>query len=883
MDLSRLAVTGVIGGVNVWLALAVYTRNKRSPANRWFAAAVLMIVGWLTLAFFSDQVLLRDQALVLNRLTMAAAVLMGVCLVGFTRVFPSSQPPLQQRYRALLGMGVIIAGITAFTPLVIVGARTEEWGTSIVGGTMMWLPTAWLVIGSAVLVGGLAQRNRRATDRDRTQLKYLSLGFVLFSVASLLFGLIFPLLTGSWEFSTLNAFPSVLFVGFTAYAMVKHRFMDIRFVVFRGVAYLMLLLVLGLAITAAALAAHAAMAARLGLSPDAIFVVSSLAAILVFQPLRRVLEHFSDGLLYRRTYDPQSLLSTLGNSLTSTLDLGELEEGFAPALREGMRLTSVAIVHVRAGEIEAVGAPDGFISKGELLDLLRDSDSPLIFADDPNTSPEVASLLGRLNVRVLLPLRSGETALGAILLGPKLSGGMFSTQDATFLETLGREATIAFRNALLFAERNQRVLELSSLNALAGVLGGEGQLEAILERALGEVMRVTDAEGGSIMLLQADGETLAIKSSRGLSREIVESARPKIGEGIAGWVAQNRKPLVLMDLDEDGFGQEMERQGIRSALCVPLVCKGRLIGVLNISRVQSAEAFTAENFKVVSAFAGQLAVAIENSKLEVDVDFMFDSLKQTRREFDDTQEFFAKASHELRTPLNSIIGFGSLLGRGMAGPLTDEQQRQVDMILASGKRLLALVNDLLDLEKLSTGKCTLEIAECDLDALVKDCADVVQPLAAEKGLELRIEYGGVTAVELDARRVEQAVLNLLSNAIKFTDDGFVRIRTAIRGDMVSVQVCDTGRGIAHDLLPHVFDEFVSGAGGTNGTGLGLSITRQVAERHGGRIAVSSRTGVGTTFKITLPRVAKTWEVMDMDPDETSADYAESTWGHLRAL
>ena len=224
---------------------------------------------------------------------------------------------------------------------------------------------------------------------------------------------------------------------------------------------------------------------------------------------------------------------------------------------------------------------------------------------------------------MLIPLRSDGILVGLILLGAKRSGEMFSSQDAMFLEILRAEAAVSVKKAILLDERNQRVRELSALNTLAWALGRDTHFDAVLNRALSKVMQVTSAESGSIMLVEPDGGALSIEASRGLSEQVIANTRIRIGEGIAGWVAQHRKPLILVDAHDSGFGAELERQGLRAALCVPLVIKGKVIGVLNVSRAESVEAFSRENLKIVASFAGQLAVAIENARLYVDLENTF--------------------------------------------------------------------------------------------------------------------------------------------------------------------------------------------------------------------------------------------------------------------
>jgi signal transduction histidine kinase len=287
---------------------------------------------------------------------------------------------------------------------------------------------------------------------------------------------------------------------------------------------------------------------------------------------------------------------------------------------------------------------------------------------------------------------------------------------------------------------------------------------------------------------------------------------------------------------------------------------GITLGVIEGASLSRVSWLRREVSSITSSEASRISINGEAPHDEiwavaVDVNAMLDALEESRRVFDETQEFFAKASHELRTPLNSIIGFGSLLSRGIAGPLNEEQQRQADMVLASGKRLLALTNDLLEVEKLSAEQIPLELSDCDIDETVGRCLELIRPLAEEKSLELRVDLGHVGTVPADTRRIEQAVLNLLGNAIKFTDEGFVGIRTAVGNDVVTVEVADSGRGIGPDLLPHVFEEFVSGENRSIGTGLGLAITKQIALRHGGTVTVSSEKGVGSRFELQLPRVA----------------------------
>ncbi len=221
--------------------------------------------------------------------------------------------------------------------------------------------------------------------------------------------------------------------------------------------------------------------------------------------------------------------------------------------------------------------------------------------------------------------------------------------------------------------------------------------------------------------------------------------------------------------------------------------------------------------------------------------------------------FLASMSHELRTPLNSIIGFSGLLVQGMAGPLTDEQRTQIEMIHGSGRHLLALIDDVLDLERVEAGRVEVRPAPFDGVALVTEVIDVMRPLADEKGLELSADVSD-SALEIvsDSGKVRQILLNLVGNAVKFTGAGSVEVRfgTGPEGTVV-FSVTDTGPGIAEADQPRVFDRFtqieIVGRVKPEGTGLGLALSQEYAQLLGGMITLTSSPGEGSTFVLRLPR------------------------------
>ena len=215
-------------------------------------------------------------------------------------------------------------------------------------------------------------------------------------------------------------------------------------------------------------------------------------------------------------------------------------------------------------------------------------------------------------------------------------------------------------------------------------------------------------------------------------------------------------------------------------------------------------------------------------------------------------------SHELRTPLNAIAGYVDLLRLGLRGPLTPEQQLDLDRIQRNQETLLRLIEDVLDFAKLESGRLEYRITEVPIDELLRTLETFVAPTLAKKGIAYTFTPCGPELVaRADRDKAEQIMLNLLSNAAKFTDAGRIDVRCAARDDHITIDVIDTGRGIASALLETIFEPFVQGeqelTRTAEGTGLGLSISRQLARGMGGDVVATSELGRGSTFTLLLPK------------------------------
>jgi signal transduction histidine kinase len=483
---------------------------------------------------------------------------------------------------------------------------------------------------------------------------------------------------------------------------------------------------------------------------------------------------------------------------------------------------------------------------------------------------ELARSVGYRSVLGVPMLREGR-ALGALTVARSDATGAprpFSVREIELLKTFTEQAVIAIENVRLFEELQARtaqlirsVEELKALGEVSRAVSSTLDVETVLNMIVSRASQLAGSDRCSVYEYDETADQFELRATHPYDPKYVEALRAALlrkGEGLMGRAAESREPMQIPDITEPGaydssVRDTMIRFGYRALLSVPLLREDQLIGSLSFNRKAPGE-FPPELVEVLKTFATQSVQAIQNARLFREIADKSVQLEAASRH---KSEFLANMSHELRTPLNAIIGFSEVLSEGMFGEINDKQAEYLRDILESGRHLLSLINDILDLSKVEAGRMELEPADFDLPAAIGNTLILVRERASRHGIVLANAIDErVGTIHGDERKVKQVLLNLLSNALKFTPEGGrIDVSAARRDEVVEVSVSDTGIGIAPEDQDAVFQEFRQvGASEkkAEGTGLGLALARKFIELHGGDIRVMSQLGTGSTFTFTLP-------------------------------
>ncbi|MGA9996770.1 MAG: ATP-binding protein, partial [Pyrinomonadaceae bacterium] len=386
-------------------------------------------------------------------------------------------------------------------------------------------------------------------------------------------------------------------------------------------------------------------------------------------------------------------------------------------------------------------------------------------------------------------------------------------------------------------------------------------LNDLLSELLNRIREMLKVDTVAILLLEKAGDELVAWAARGLEEEVEQGVRVPLGKGFAGTVAARQEPVVIEDLDHaEVFNPLLRQKGLRSMLGVPLMVEGHIVGIIHVGSL-TLRHFTAEDTTLLQLVADRIALSIDHVRL-------YEIEREARAQAEDASrlkdEFLATLSHELRTPLTPIIGWTHMIRSGMLK--SRDAAHALAIIDKNSQALTRLINDLLDMSAILSGKLHVEHLPVPLDTVVREAVETVRPQASKRNIQLEVAHRNwkeMIVVLGDKTRLVQVLWNMLNNAVKFSDEGgSVRVTCEADEKEARISVEDHGKGIIAEFMPYVFERFRQADSSKtrlyDGLGLGLALVKSFVESHGGSVeAESDGEGRGSRFTVHLPRLLVT--------------------------
>ncbi len=542
--------------------------------------------------------------------------------------------------------------------------------------------------------------------------------------------------------------------------------------------------------------------------------------------------------LLSSTLDLQAVLDQV---MDSVVQLMNAERGFIMLLNDDGKLEFKV---ARNLDREALESGDFAVSR-TITRQVVDRGEPVLTTnavEDPRFAQQKSIVIHNLRSILATPLRARGQAIGVVYVDNRIRQSTFTQEDLTLLDAFAQQAAIAIENARLFtttdAKLAARVEELSRLRLVDRRLSETLDLEKAMDTTLAWAARVTGARSATLGLHEAEDE---VDTFRVVAHHTPEGEQTiAIGTNtwgpehpLAGQMHNRAKPVYVYEQGDWYLG-------------VPVRRERQTIGV--IALVKDSE-FDQEATEFVLSLADRAAVAIENARLYQAV---IDAKKTT-------DEFVSVASHELKTPMVSIRGYADMMLQGMAGPITDQQTRFLQIVRRNVQRLEAIVSDLTDVSRIETGHIYIEIEDVNVSEIIDQVRDATLAQIEEREHTLNVHVPpDLPTAKADPKRLIQIMNNLVSNAYKYTPNGGT-ITLACRpldGEWVEIAVTDTGVGMSEEELANLGRKFWRADNehvtAQKGTGLGFAITKNLVEMMGGELRIESTPGKGSTFAFTVP-------------------------------
>jgi signal transduction histidine kinase len=465
---------------------------------------------------------------------------------------------------------------------------------------------------------------------------------------------------------------------------------------------------------------------------------------------------------------------------------------------------------------------------------------------------DARQLPGGVRAVMATPIMVAGQLAGTLSMNQASAPRDWTTDEVRLLEAVARELRVAIETARLFQARKGENERLIALQRAASTLGARTDPREVFDMILSSAVQLLGQ--GSASLYTWDDEAGVLRLAGNVDAEGRTADDPVLrpNEGVVGRVFQTREPLIVEDYQTwEGRTAVGVEAGLRACLAVPLVRSGRALGALGIRSYAAGLRYSEDDARMLALFADQVAAALTTVEAFGRQRQAVEQLERLNRA---KSEFVSIVSHEFRTPLTGIQGFSEMM---RDEDLTlDEMREYAGDINKDAQRLNRMINEMLDLDRMESGRMTMHPERIDLNAVVDDVAGRVRPNAPNHTLTLDLQKD-LPQINADRDRLTQVVSNLVNNAVKYSPTGGrITVTTRAENGELRLDVRDEGLGIPPDAIETIFERYSRvdslATKDIPGTGLGLPIVRQIVQLHGGKVWAESELGRGSVFHVVLP-------------------------------